>query len=73
MSNDNARLYRIEIHQMTGLIDCHQCLHADQFGDVLSPIIAKGEQAAGIVIEIFDYQRWRPGAVNKPLIRFEAS
>ncbi|MDR6671203.1 hypothetical protein [Rhizobium sp. 1399] len=72
MSNDNTRLYRVEIQHINGQVDCHQCLHADQLGELLAPIVAEGEAAAGMTIEIFDYQRWRPDAANKPLIRFQA-
>ena len=72
MSNDNIRLYRVEIHHMTGQTDCHQCLHANQFGELLASIVALGEDVAGTTIEIFDYQRWRPDAANKPMIRFQA-
>lgn len=72
MSNDNTRLFRLEIRNANGQTDCYQCIHAQQFGEVLTPIALKGETATGTMIEIFDYQSWRPDQPNKPLIRLQA-
>lgn len=72
MRNDNTRLYRVEVRHRSGKTDCYQCLHADQLGELLAPIVAQGHGATGTTIEIFDYQRWRPDAASEPMIRLQA-
>lgn len=72
MSNDNTQLYRIELNHPDGQIECHPCLRRDQFGDLLAPIGHQAVVAEGTMIEIFDYQSWRPGLTNKSLIRLKA-
>lgn len=71
-ANDNTQQFRIEVQRPDGQFDCYPCLHAEQIGELLSPIIEAGEAAIGTLILVYDHQSWRPSFTNQPLCKFRA-
>lgn len=72
MTNDTTQQFRIEVERPDGHIDCYPCLHPEQIGDLLAPIIKDGEAAIGTLIHIYDHQSWQAGTTNRPLRKFRA-